>query len=453
MKLLNKHKATPEELQTAIYIGRGSPLGNPYVIGVHGDRLTVITMYRPYLARELIRRNPKIENAFRSLTPSSNLLCFCTPKPCHGAVIEEFHKELFPTTSYEESLKLFEERHRHEIEAASHLDKPLKELETSNVPTTTGVEDRRAQPITYDPLEDGITHINVWSKAKTELGRLASNFARTPFLHPVHGHFASVEGYWYWLSLGMKYNELRSLSGHDAKQVGSLMRKEALESAANNTVPFPEVPDFEAQIKKAILCKVEQNLRFQELLRDSTLPLAHYYVWGEPPNYKVTVPSEFAWTYQYLEIVRSWLKGDAYKLIIAGSRGIDSVELVRKWYSFFQLKAVEIVSGGARGVDHNGEELAAILKLPIARFPADWDTHGKSAGFIRNGPMVDYVRSGIGSGAGLILWDGNSPGTKSTIDLLEQKDKPCFLVTLKSMQDHSKCTAFDPLSRVTAINV
>jgi hypothetical protein len=50
------------------------------------------------------------------------------------------------------------------------------------------------------PSEDGVTHINVYSRGNTELGRLLSNFAHTPFSHPEFGEFASVEGFWYWLS-------------------------------------------------------------------------------------------------------------------------------------------------------------------------------------------------------------------------------------------------------------
>lgn len=33
----------------------------------------------------------------------------------------------------------------------------------------------------FKPEMDGIDHINVYSKGKTELGKLLSNFARTPF--------------------------------------------------------------------------------------------------------------------------------------------------------------------------------------------------------------------------------------------------------------------------------
>ena len=48
------------------------------------------------------------------------------------------------------------------------------------------------------PQNDGITHINVYSKGKTTLGRWLTNFAHTP-IDTIDGHFESIEGYWYWL--------------------------------------------------------------------------------------------------------------------------------------------------------------------------------------------------------------------------------------------------------------
>jgi len=33
-----------------------------------------------------------------------------------------------------------------------------------------------------NPEEDGITHINIYSKGKTDLGRMLSNFAKLPFI-------------------------------------------------------------------------------------------------------------------------------------------------------------------------------------------------------------------------------------------------------------------------------
>ena len=43
----NKYKITPQDGD--VYIGRGSPFGNPFIIGKHGTREEVIEMYRDYI--------------------------------------------------------------------------------------------------------------------------------------------------------------------------------------------------------------------------------------------------------------------------------------------------------------------------------------------------------------------------------------------------------------------
>jgi len=48
------------------------------------------------------------------------------------------------------------------------------------------------------------------------------------------------------------------------------------------------------------------------------------------------------------------------------------------------LGATHVVSGMARGVDTWGEGLAAELGLEVLLFPADWNTHGRRAGWLRN---------------------------------------------------------------------
>lgn len=385
MELLNKHTAKPEDAKGAVYIGRGSPLGNPYVIGEHGTREEVIRMYRTYLANKIINRDPAIETAMRNLRHDSKLLCFCVPKPCHGKVIEEYHNDLSMGVGYEEGLRLFKEKHN-------------------------------ADRIMYLPKDDGVTHINVYSKGKTPLGRDLSNFAHTPFDHPQYGHFSSIEGFWYWLSTGGTRTEFRALYGFKAKETGRLIREE-LERNGGLAI----VDDFNAKIKKAILCKIEQNPALQKALKESELPLTHYYVWGEEPNVKVTYPDTYAWIHEYISDIRDWLNGKAYKLLIAGSRTIEDYTLVKKAYEHSGLKAIEIVSGEARGIDRLGEQLARELQIPVARFPADWKTHPSAAGIIRNGEMGNYCD------AGLLVWDGVSNGTQDMREKLEKKGKPYVL--------------------------
>lgn len=136
----------------------------------------------------------------------------------------------------------------------------------------------------YKPDEDGITHINVYSKGKTILGQFLSNFAHAPALTP-DGEFTSIEGYWYWLSC--RDERLRKLSGHMAKRVGRQARgKDWIRSKP-----------FKTCIKEAIRMKLETYPDMLAELRGCKLPLAHYYVYGS----KVIADTRSNWIIEYLE--------------------------------------------------------------------------------------------------------------------------------------------------------
>lgn len=64
-----------------VYIGRGSCWGNPYVIGIHGDRAEVIARYEAWIRTQpqLLARLPELKGKV--------LGCFCAPKACHGEVL------------------------------------------------------------------------------------------------------------------------------------------------------------------------------------------------------------------------------------------------------------------------------------------------------------------------------------------------------------------------------
>ena len=73
-----------------VYIGRGSPFGNPFVIGKDGTREEVIEKYRSYFKGRLE------DSTFRSMVlrlKGKNLGCFCKPQACHGDVIKEWLDE------------------------------------------------------------------------------------------------------------------------------------------------------------------------------------------------------------------------------------------------------------------------------------------------------------------------------------------------------------------------
>lgn len=139
---------------------------------------------------------------------------------------------------------------------------------------------------------EGRTHINAYSKSGTELGRLLSNFAHTPFSVGDDGEFSSVEAYWYWLSAPAdKRDALRSLHGPEAKQRGRELRG----------ADWPRFPGFERKICQAIIEKTKANDRIQALLAESgELPILHYYVSAGKPQ----MVDDGGWMWRMYEDIR-----------------------------------------------------------------------------------------------------------------------------------------------------
>lgn len=107
------------------------------------------------------------------------------------------------------------------------------------------------------------------------------------------------------------------------------------------------------------------------------------------------------------------------KIIVAGSRDVTEYDTVRQafihsgYWKEFGMR-IEVVSGTARGVDRLGEMFAVNNGLKCHKFPADWDTHGKAGGHIRNRYMGNFAREH--GGRLLAIWDGKSRGTKGMIE-------------------------------------
>ena len=81
------------------------------------------------------------------------------------------------------------------------------------------------------------------------------------------------------------------------------------------------------------------------------------------------------------------------KTIIAGGRHHKFSQADRDALDAFHRnhQVTEVVSGGASGADAEGETWAKAHGIPIKRFPADWNTHGRAAGPIRNKQMAEYA--------------------------------------------------------------
>lgn len=145
-----------------------------------------------------------------------------------------------------------------------------------------------------NPEDDGITHINVYSQARTPLGKMLSNW----YFQQVRldeGPFNSVEGYWFWLTLpesAPARENLRKLYGYDAKKIGKNLQK---------IYGRVSVDNFENKILRAIWEKVKMNERYFIKEYDE-LPFVHYY------NFKgniIDVTEKYDWMLDGITLMRN----------------------------------------------------------------------------------------------------------------------------------------------------
>lgn len=143
----------------------------------------------------------------------------------------------------------------------------------------------------YKTEKDGVSHLNIYSKAKTDLGQFLSNFAYCPIVTE-DGPFNSIEGYWYWLSC--KDDRLREAHGYQAKHLGRELGGQDWQN--------------DDEFKRKIIAAIELKLQTEaaktliaknpELLK---LKFVHYYVYGS----KTIEPKDGKWI---IEKIRSVIK-------------------------------------------------------------------------------------------------------------------------------------------------
>jgi hypothetical protein len=81
MRVLNLH--TDDQSKASIYVGRPSRWGNPFIVGRHGSRATVVGKYRQWVCEQ-----PGLMDALPGLR-GRDLACWCAPLPCHADVLME----------------------------------------------------------------------------------------------------------------------------------------------------------------------------------------------------------------------------------------------------------------------------------------------------------------------------------------------------------------------------
>jgi hypothetical protein len=128
---------------------------------------------------------------------------------------------------------------------------------------------------------------------------------------------------------------------------------------------------------------------------------------------------------RYEVVKEEKVKKEGIVLAIVGSRGFTNYGLVKEKMAKF-IKDVgpvsKIVSGGANGADSLGVKWAQENKVDYHVHRPDWNKYGNSAGYKRNELIVadaDMV---------LAFWDGQSKGTKHTLDIAKEAGKKRYVV-------------------------
>jgi hypothetical protein len=99
------------------------------------------------------------------------------------------------------------------------------------------------------------------------------------------------------------------------------------------------------------------------------------------------------------------------RVLVCGGRDYDDKDYVfRQLDRLHAAKGVEcIIHGNARGADSLAKLWAITRGIPHLPYPADWNTHGKSAGPIRNREMLADSKPD-----GVVAF----PGGKGTSDMV-----------------------------------
>jgi len=110
------------------------------------------------------------------------------------------------------------------------------------------------------------------------------------------------------------------------------------------------------------------------------------------------------------------------KIAVVGSRNIKDELFIYEVLNSYKAKITVLISGGAKGVDTIAENWAKANDITIEVHSPDWKKLGKSAGIIRNRLIVNNCQEC------LAFWDGNSKGTKSTIEMCKKQNKNVVVI-------------------------
>lgn len=107
------------------------------------------------------------------------------------------------------------------------------------------------------------------------------------------------------------------------------------------------------------------------------------------------------------------------KLAVVGSRTFNDYQTLTKVLSWYNINT--IISGGATGADKMAAKYAQELNINLIEHIPDWNIYGKRAGFVRNRKIIEHADEVVA------FWDGISNGTKDSIRISQELNKPIYV--------------------------
>lgn len=154
----------------------------------------------------------------------------------------------------------------------------------------------------YLPHEDGITHINIYTRGSTQIGRFLTNLSGYRIYSSTFDKsFPTVEHLWFWL----KTNDDRILEVGNPFNIKPFIKN-------NKIIILNNIPDFKKIIIKSFVQKLKNlsnnDKELFNLFYESTLPFTHYYFYGEKENAKVIEQPQHEWQVKAWERIRHEIK-------------------------------------------------------------------------------------------------------------------------------------------------
>lgn len=103
------------------------------------------------------------------------------------------------------------------------------------------------------------------------------------------------------------------------------------------------------------------------------------------------------------------------KVLVCGGRDFNNYDVVSKaLYRIHEGTPITLlIEGGAHGADHCAYLWARTAQVQCEKFPADWRSHGKAAGPIRNQRMIDEAKPDL-----VVAF----PGGRGTADMVRRAE-------------------------------